>query len=81
METPWIHQYDSWFKPSMSYPELTLYETVARTANRFPDHPALSFMGRKITYSELMSEIDQAAAGLEADGFSTGQVMTICLPN
>ena len=81
MDTPWIQQYDAWFKPNLNYPELTLYEIVVRTVQRFPDHPALSFMGRKLSYSELLSEIDRAASSLAADGFTAGQIMTICLPN
>lgn len=81
MHRPWLAHYDPWFKPSLNYPELTLYEMVARTTRRYPSFPALSFMGRRIRYDELLESIDQAAACLEKMGFASGDVATICLPN
>jgi len=81
MDKPWTSHYDPWFKSSLNYPDLTMYELVARTALRLPDYPALSFMGSRITYKSLMEQIDQAAACLSALGFKTGDVATLCLPN
>ncbi|HAL73912.1 MAG TPA: hypothetical protein DCM45_02320 [Clostridiales bacterium] len=81
MDKPWIGHYDPWFKSSMNYPELTMYEQVARTAGRWPDYPALNFMGSRITYRSLLEQIDQAAACLSSLGFKAGDVATLCLPN
>lgn len=81
MNTPWVAHYDPWFKPSLDYPELTLYEGVARAAKRYPNHPALTFMGRDMNYTWLMEHIDQAAASLKKAGFKAGDVATLCLPN
>lgn len=81
MNKPWVKSYDPWFKAAMNYSELTLYETVARTARKYPAYPALSFLGRKIEYRQLLEQIDLAAACLRETGFSAGDVATICLPN
>lgn len=81
MQQPWKDHYDPWFKDHLDYPELTLYEAIARTARRFPDYPALTFMGQDMRYDELLTQIDQAAASLRELGFSKGMVATICLPN
>lgn len=81
MGKPWLNHYDTWFKSTLNYPELTMYELVARTARRLPDHQALSFMGTRITYRNLLEQIDQAAACLSGLGFKAGDVATLCLPN
>ena len=81
MNDPWVAHYDPWFKPHMTYPELTLYEMVARTARRFPQYPALAFMGRRISYENLLAQIGQAASCLSKLGFQAGDVATLCLPN
>ncbi|MEA4888974.1 MAG: AMP-binding protein [Clostridiaceae bacterium] len=81
MTGPWLAHYDPWFKPSLNYPEQTLYERVAHTARRFPDYPALSFMGLRISYERLLALIDQAAACLKKLGLQAGDVATLCLPN
>ena len=81
MNTPWVKYYDPWFKPSLTYPDATLYEGVAQAARRFPSHPALTFMGRQISYAGMLREIDLAAACLKQLGMQPGDVATICLPN
>jgi long-chain acyl-CoA synthetase len=81
MDKPWLAHYDPWFLPEVNYPELTMYELVARTARRFPQHPAMTFMGRNISYQSMLEQIDQAAGCLQQLGFKTGEVATICLPN
>lgn len=81
MDKPWQAHYDPWFKTHLNYPELTMYELVARTARRLPNYTALSFMGRRISYQSLLESIDRAAACLGLIGFKAGDVATICLPN
>jgi long-chain acyl-CoA synthetase len=81
MQKPWLNHYDPWFKEHLEYPNETLFGLIKKTAQRYPDYTALSFMGQKLTYSQMMMRIDQAAAGLQAIGFKAGSVATICLPN
>jgi len=81
MQKPWVKHYDPWFKEHLDYPEETMYGLVAKTARRYPDYTALSFMGQRISYARMMELVDQAAACLLSIGFSRGSVATICLPN
>ena len=61
--------------------ELTLYESVKRSAERFPGRTALVYQGKRIRYDTLLSRIDRLAAGLYARGVRKGDVVTICMPN
>jgi long-chain acyl-CoA synthetase len=81
MSHPWIAHYDPWAKPSLAYPEETLYEAFASSAERYPEQVALTFMGRHITYADLLARIDQTAACLQQIGLKKGDIATICLPN
>jgi long-chain acyl-CoA synthetase len=81
MNLPWTAHYDPWFKPSLPYPEQTIYEGLNRAAVSWPDFPALSFMGRHIDYHSLVQQVDQASACLQALGMKKGEVVAICLPN
>ncbi|MDW7656542.1 MAG: class I adenylate-forming enzyme family protein [Bacillota bacterium] len=81
MNLPWTAHYDPWFKPSLPYPEQTLYEGLTQAAGRWPDFPALSFMGSHIDYQALVQQVDQASDCLQALGMKKGEVVAICLPN
>jgi long-chain acyl-CoA synthetase len=54
---------------------------VERAARRFPDNPAISFLGRVTTYAELAAEIDRVAAGLQQIGIKRGTKVGLFLPN
>ncbi|MEC7489995.1 MAG: AMP-binding protein [Pseudomonadota bacterium] len=61
---------------------LTGYELVWLSAERTPHHPALvdDASGRKLTYGELLLEVDQFAAGLAAAGIGAGSRVATALP-
>ncbi len=80
-EYPWYRNYDKDFPASMEYPDKTMYELVKETAIRYPQFYACSFMGKKITFSKLVENIDLAADSLLKLGINSGDVVTICLPN
>lgn len=44
-------------------------------------HPALNFMGRRWSYSQLGQLVDAAAAGLQRLGVCKGSKVGLCLPN
>lgn len=81
MDRPWVSQYDPGMKQSVSYPDKTMYEMLARTVERFPSETAVSFEGTGIRYKELLLLVDQCAASLLSYGVRTGSVVTVCLPN
>jgi long-chain acyl-CoA synthetase len=52
-----------------------------RSATAFADRPAMSFEGRRWTYSQLATLVDRAAAGLQRLGLQRGERIGLCLPN
>jgi long-chain acyl-CoA synthetase len=60
---------------------LSLYQAVKQTANKFPDNNALLFMGKYVTYTELIEKINQLAAGINELGIKKNDVITMALPN
>lgn len=81
MEKIWLKSYERAVPQSIDYPKITLYEMFKQTAERFPDHQAISFMGREFTYRELLTLIDTFAAALQALGVKKGDRVAIHLPN
>ncbi len=76
---PWLRFYGA-VPPSLTYPDLSLYEAVAASARRFPDAVAYDFFGRTATYRALLAEIDRCADGLAALGLAAGDRMTLAMP-
>ena len=59
----------------------TMYELVRDRARIFADRDAIDFLGRRISFPSLISQIDHAADGLVRAGVRPGNVVTLCLPN
>ncbi|CAN0537030.1 unnamed protein product, partial [Laminaria digitata] len=60
----------------------TGYELVWMAAERTPDHPALvdDRTDRRLTYAELIADVDAVAAGFAASGIGRGARVAIALP-
>lgn len=81
MDRSWINHYDKEMSGWEEKPDLTLYEMLLRTERVFPHRPAVTFEGTRITYAELVSEVDAFATALTDCNVGVGTVVTICLPN
>ncbi|GAA0665268.1 long-chain acyl-CoA synthetase [Sphingomonas insulae] len=66
--------------PLVSQPRL-LGAMLDRSVARFPQRPAVDFMGRITTWAELGAAVDRAAAGLQRLGVVKGTRVALCLPN
>ena len=58
-----------------------LPESVFRQAEHDPSHPALGLRDAKLTYAELATAIDDAAAGLVRLGLTPGQRVAVYYQN
>jgi long-chain acyl-CoA synthetase len=81
MNTPWTRNYPAGMAwdaelPLMPVPAL-LHEAVAR----WPDKPALEFMGQVISYREFGHQVERLAAGLQQQGVRPGVHVGLYLPN
>jgi long-chain acyl-CoA synthetase len=60
---------------------LAVGDLLDRAVARFPNRPALSFLGRRWSYRTLADLVNRAAAGLQALGVNRGDRVGLCLPN
>src|SRR5262245_61839561 len=65
---------------TLEYPEIGLYEALARSVARQPGATAVDFLGTEMTFGELLAAIDRCAAGLAARGIGAGDRITISTP-
>lgn len=76
-----------WFKfygktpHTLDYPDISLYDMIKNTQEKYPDYIAYDFMGKSATYTEFINEIDACAKALTVYGIKSGESVTICLPN
>src|SRR5215831_20406877 len=79
---PWLEHYDHGVPASLTaYPDRTILDCVSDMAARLPDHPAVVFKGRTISYSALERLSDACAAALQSLGVARGDRVALVLPN
>jgi len=66
---------------SFEVPKLTIYEVLREAAAERPEGPALSYLGRRTTYGELLSQVDSVSEILGKNGVKSGDSVAICLHN
>ena len=80
--TPWLEHYDHGVPATLTpYPDGSVLDWVADTAGRLPDHPAILFKGKTISYGALERLSDACAAALQALGVARGDRVALVLPN
>lgn len=76
-----------WFKyygdipRSLDYPDISMYQIVKDTKDKYEKYIAYDFMGRAVTYGEFSEEIELCAKALMAQGVKKGETVTVCMPN
>ncbi len=78
---PWLRHYDPGVPATLDYPAARLDELLDRTANRYPDRPALTFYGRRTTYRALDEAVDRLAGGLRRLGLQPAERVGLFMPN
>jgi len=66
---------------TIEYPQTPLHELLENAAQKHPDHPAIHYMGKNITYQELDETTDHFATALTKLGVKQGDRVAIYLPN
>jgi long-chain acyl-CoA synthetase len=77
----WHKSYAPGVPKSLDYERTTISEALTRSAKNFPDHTALNYMGKKITYAELDRLVNSFARALQDLGIQEGDKVGVCLPN
>ncbi len=81
MRRPWFASYEADVPERLTYPDVPLHSFLADAAGRRPDHPALLFYGRPLTYRQLDEQANQFAHFLRSLGLRKGDRVAIMLPN
>ncbi len=81
MSKPWLQSYESGVEASLTYPEQPLYQFLSDSAAKSPDHPAMNFYGKSISYRELDEQSTRFANALRSFGIQQGDRVAIMLPN
>lgn len=78
---PWFKFYDAGVPHTLTYPESTVADLLRESAAKFPNHPATIFLGHRLTYAQLKTQVDQFATALAALDVKQGDRVAIDLPN
>jgi len=78
---PWLGFYPAGVRWDIDLEPAPVPHILEASAARWPDRPAVEFMGRRISYRELDGITDRAAKGLQQLGVKPGVHVGIYLPN
>src|SRR5690625_931245 len=78
---PWFKHYPPEIPKSIVYDQKSLHEYSLDTGNKYKEKKALHFMGKNITYGQLLSEVKKMAAFFQESGLKKGDRVAVMLPN
>lgn len=78
---PWFDYYPKEVPRSIDYPEVPLTHYLKKSAQAYPNNHAVYFMGKTLTYQQLLRESYRFANVLRSMGISRGDRVAIMLPN
>lgn len=81
MEKRWLRSYAPKVPPSIDYEKTPLPQALRRISQIYPKHPALIFLGAKMSYEELDVLANRAANALIHLGVKTGEKVAMLMPN
>ena len=76
-----------WFKyygdipHTLDYPDISMYRMIKNTKEKYPEYIAYDFMGKAVSYSEFLDEVEVCAKALVEQNIGEGDTVTVCLPN
>lgn len=80
VKTPWYGSYED-IPEHLDYPDYSIYETIRRTCEKYPNEIAYDYFNRKVTYGDFLKEVDMIAKSFVAIGVKKGDKVTLVMPN
>ncbi len=80
-ERLWYKDYPEAVPQSLEYPDQPLPNFLKKSAEEYPEREAIYFMGKRITYRELMDDVHRMARALKELGVKQGERVSIMLAN
>lgn len=81
LNKPWFNHYPEEVPHSYDYPQQNLAQFLIDSAAEYPDHIALDFMGKRMSYSHLLKSVYRFANALLRLGIRKGDRVAVMLPN
>ena len=78
---PWINSYPAGVRWDKDITPAPLQTILDNTVAKWPDRPAIDFMGKRLSYRELGDYVNRAACGLQQLGVKPGVHVGLYLPN
>lgn len=80
-EMPWVKSYPAGVRWNIDIVPGPVQKILEDTVAKYPDRPAIDFMGKRLTYRELDDRVNRAARGLQKLGVKPGVHVGLFLPN
>ncbi|MFO1135140.1 MAG: long-chain fatty acid--CoA ligase [Rhodoblastus sp.] len=80
-DMPWIQSYPVGIRWDIDIFPGAVQQILDDTVAKYPDNPAIEFMGKRISYRELGDLVNRAARGLQKLGVKPGVHVGLFLPN
>ena len=77
---PWAKYYtDDEIK--IKIPDISMYDQIKASCDKYNNHIAYEYMGKKVKYKKFIKQIDRTSVALKKLGIKKGDIVNICLPN
>lgn len=82
VDRPWLKNYPNGAAENVvSGIDMRAYDFMCSRVKEHLDMPALEYLGAKITYAQLINNIEKWTRAFSKHGISKGDFVSICLPN
>lgn len=80
-DRPWMQFVAKGNPKEIQIPEVSLLQLLDESFDTYPDHTAMTFLGKTFTYRELHDQIRKVAWALARKGVTKGERVALMLPN
>jgi long-chain acyl-CoA synthetase len=77
----WFASYPEGYSHDLSIPDISLFDMLKQTVERYPDQPATMFYQHTLTYRQLYHSVLAFGGALKKKGIQKGDRVAIMLPN
>lgn len=77
----WLSHYPPQVPATLTYPDVPLTQFLIDAANDYPHRDALVFLGKSMTFRQLLKDVTRFARALKKLGVRRGERIGIMLPN
>lgn len=80
-ERSWLSHYEESVPNTIAIPRVPVTQLLHSSSRRFPNHPALIFEGKRISYRHLTQDANRFAHALQEIGLKRSDRVMLLLPN